>query len=145
MFDSITQIELGDFDSGYRSIDISEDSQTLYSVACNLYFGLVLAAIEKTTKGALTLVPKTRDGQRMTSRADALPAAPASPFLLPSRGSVDPRGAVSVQGASTPQEIKEWQAIMEYLRSLTAKNDQGITVLSVDPRTMENRSIITRA
>ena len=143
-FDTITEIELGDLDRGYLQIDISEGAEALYSVGCNLYFGLVLASIGKTTGGALSLVPKTRDGERMQSRADALPTAQSGPFLLPSKGSVDPRGAVRVTGATTAQEIKEWQAIMEYLRSRSTKDDRGVTVLAIDERTMEDRSINMR-
>jgi len=57
-FDAVTQIELGDLARGYRTIDISDKSTNLYSVACNLYFGLVLISISR--KAGVSLVPKKR-------------------------------------------------------------------------------------
>ena len=37
--------------------------------------------------------------------------------------------------------IKEWQAITNYLKSLPAKNAQGVTVLAMDERASEIRAI----
>jgi 5'-nucleotidase len=45
--DAVTQIELGDLAGGYRAIDISDKSTNLFSVACNLYFGLVLISTSR--------------------------------------------------------------------------------------------------
>jgi hypothetical protein len=42
-------------------------------------------------------------------------------------------------------EIKEWQAITNYLKRLPTKNAQGVTMLTMDERVMENRSINTRS
>jgi hypothetical protein len=38
-------------------------------------------------------------------------------------------------------EIKEWQAIMNFLKSLPAKNAQGVTVLAINERAREDRSM----
>src|SRR5262249_54180463 len=85
-FGPVTQIELGDLARGYRSIDISDKSATnLYSVACNLYFGLVLISVSR--KAGVPLVPKKKDGTPIKSRAEALPERPQSgPYLLPPKG-----------------------------------------------------------
>jgi 5'-nucleotidase len=40
------------------------------------------------------------------------------------------------------QEIKEWQAIMDYLRSLPVKNKGELPVIPVDDRAKEIRAII---
>ena len=40
---------------------------------------------------------------------------------------------------ATPE--KEWQAIINYLKRLPTKNAQGTTVLTLDERTNENRSV----
>ena len=61
-FDAVTQIELGDLARGYRTIDTSDKSTNLYSVACNLYFGLVLISVSR--KAGVSLVPKKRTGHR---------------------------------------------------------------------------------
>jgi 5'-nucleotidase / UDP-sugar diphosphatase len=143
-FDAVTSIELGDLDRGYRAIEISETAQDLYSLACNLYLGIVLAAIPKKTNGALPLAPKKKDGSPLGSRADALPTDQSSPYLLPPKGTIDRAEIVSDPGSAASLEIKEWQAIMNYLKSLPTKNAQAVTVLTVDDRAREDRSIDTR-
>ena len=139
-FDAVTQIELGDLAGGYRTIDIS-DSTNLFSVACNLYFGLVL--ISTSRKAGVSLVPKKRDGTPIKSRAEALPETPQSgPYLLPPKGSIEEDQAVrGGSGANASMEIKEWQAIMEYLKTLPKKNDREVRSLVMDERAAENRTI----
>jgi hypothetical protein len=39
-------------------------------------------------------------------------------------------------------EIKEWQAIMDYLRNLPKKTRKGISLLARDEQVIENRAII---
>ena len=142
-FDAVTQIELGDLDRGYRAIDISDTAKELYGLACNLYVGLFIASIPKSTKGALALAPKRKDGTPLRSRADALPEAQSGPYLLPPKGTLD-NGEATHDAKAGALEIKEWQAIMNYMKSLPTKNAQGVTVLAMDERVKENRSIDTR-
>jgi 5'-nucleotidase len=143
-FDAVTQIELGDLDRGYRAIDISETGKQLYSLTCNLYLGIILASVPKKTNGALPLVPKKKDGTPLRSRADALPAVQSGPYLLPPKGTID-KDEVMRDPKAASLEIKEWQAIMNYLKSLPTKNAQGVTVLAMDERANENRSINTHS
>jgi 5'-nucleotidase len=140
-FDAVTQIELGDLTRGYRTIDISDESSTtIYSVACNLYFGLVLISISR--KAGVSLVPKKKDGTPIKSRAEALPEPPQSgPYLLPPKGTIEEDQAVRGAGANFSMEIKEWQAIMDYLKTLPKKDDRGVCSLLMDERTAENRTI----
>ena len=42
-------------------------------------------------------------------------------------------------------EIKEWQAIMEYLKTLPKKNNTEVCSLVVDERAAENRTINLQA
>ncbi len=140
-FDSVTQIDLGDLASGYRTIDLSDTSTTLYSVACNLYFGLMIMSISR--KAGVSFVPKRKDGTPLQSRVEALPEAPQSgPYLLPPKGAIEQDQ--TVPGTASP-EIKEWQAIMDYLKILPNKNDKGISMLVIDERTQENWTINLRA
>ena len=140
-FDAVTQIELGDLARGYRAIDISDKSSTnLYSVACNLYFGLVLISVSR--KAGVPLVPKKKDGTPIKSRAEALPERPQSgPYLLPPKGTIEQDQAVRGAGANSSMEVKEWQAIMEYLKTLPKKNNSEVRSLVMDERVKENRSI----
>ena len=144
-FDAVTQIELGDAGHGYRAIDTSEAAKELYSLACNLYLGIVLNSIPKKTNGALTLAPKKKDGTLLRSRAEALPVEQSGPYLLPPKGTIDKDQVMPDSNAGPSMEIKEWQAIINYIKSLTAKNDTGVTMLTMDGRSLENRSIETRS
>jgi len=42
-------------------------------------------------------------------------------------------------------EIKEWQAIIQYLKTLPKKNNWGVCPLVMDERAEENRAINLRA
>ena len=44
-------------------------------------------------------------------------------------------------GANSSMEIKEWQAIMQYLKTLPKKNDRAVFSLVMDERAEENRTI----
>lgn len=140
-FDVVTSIEIGDLDRGYRRIDITGKESQLYSLACPLYLGLFIVAIPKYTKGKLTLVPKNKDGQPLKSRTEALDSPRGStPDLLPPRGSVDGDSVATVGEKDAVREIKEWQAIMDYLRSLPARKDE-LPRIPVDERAAEVRAI----
>jgi 5'-nucleotidase len=143
-YDAVTEIAVGDLTRGYRTIDVSETASELYSLGCNLYLGIILGSIPKKTGGALALAPKKADGTPLRSRADALPPGElvqSGPYLLPPKGEVAQEDAVRDSGAAASLEIKEWQAITNYLKSLPTKNAQGVTVLEMDECAMEDRSI----
>jgi 5'-nucleotidase len=139
-FDQITAMELGDLDRGYRPIDFSENATRLYSFTCSLYVALVIITLPKLTKGAVQLAPKKADGTPIQSRTDAIadPRESTGAGNLHGSGSMEHEVAVT----SAPQkEVKEWQAIMDYLVSLPKKNADGISILEKDDRTKEVRVI----
>jgi 5'-nucleotidase / UDP-sugar diphosphatase len=141
-FDVVTAIEMGDLDRGYRAIDISGKDERLYSLTCSLYVGLILAAIPKYTKGKLPLVPKNKNGQPLKSRIEALDdPRHSTPDLLPPAGTVDRRSIDAEAGKGAALEIKEWQAIMDYLRNLPVKKRGELPVIPVDERAVEVRAI----
>jgi 5'-nucleotidase / UDP-sugar diphosphatase len=141
-FDVVTAIEMGDLDRGYRAIDISGKDERLYSLTCSLYLGIILVAIPKYTKGKLALVAKNRKGQPLTSKVDALDAPREnSGYLLPPPGAMDKQSVATVTEKGAVREIKEWQAIMDHLRSLPVKNQGELPVIPVDARAAEVRAI----
>ena len=141
-FDVVTAIELGDFDSGYKAIDISGKDERLYSLTCPLMLGLIIVAIPRYTKGKLALVPKKKDGTPLTSKVDALELPRDNPgYLLPPPGTTDLESVVKGVGNHASQEIKEWQAIMDYLRSLPVTVKGERPVIPVDERAAEMRAI----
>ena len=140
-FDAVTAIELGDIDRGYKPIDISGKSDRLYSLTCPLMVGQFIVAIPKFSKGKLQIVAKNRKGQQLKSKVEALEDPRSStPDLLSPTGKTD-RKSVAIGGKSkAAKEIKEWQAIMDHLRTLPAKKGQ-LPVIPVDERAAEVRAI----
>jgi 5'-nucleotidase / UDP-sugar diphosphatase len=52
------------------------------------------------------------------------------------------RGSVATSaGSGAPREIKEWQAIMDHLRSLPVKSKGELPSIPVDARAAEVRAI----
>jgi 5'-nucleotidase / UDP-sugar diphosphatase len=141
-FDVVTAIELGDIDRGYTVIDISAKNKTLYSVTCSLYVGMFLVSIPKITKGQLPLVPKNKKGEPLASKVEALDLPRGStPDLLPPSAVLDSNSVVTKATGGAVQEIKEWEAIMDHLRTLPVKNPGELPTLVIDERVNEVRAI----
>ena len=141
-FDAVTAIEMGDFDRGYRAIDISGKDERLYSLTCPLMLAMILVAIPKYTKGKLTLVPKNKNGQPLKSKIDALDDPRSdTPDLLAPAGTMDQSSVATAPGNGAVREIKEWQAIMDHLRSLPVKHHGELPTIPVDDRAAEVRAI----
>jgi 5'-nucleotidase len=141
-FDVVTAIELGDLDRGYKAIDISGKDARLYSLTCPLMLGVILVAIPKYTKGKLALVAKNKEGRQLASRVEALEAPREnSGYLLAPPGTVDKNSVATGSGNGATREIKEWQAIMDYLRDLPVKKEGELPVIPVDERAAEVRAI----
>jgi 5'-nucleotidase len=141
-FDMVTAIELGDLDRGYGAIDITGKEERLYSLTCSLYVGMILAAVPKYTKGKLTLVPKNKEGQPLKSKVEALDMPRVTtPDLLPPTGTVDQRSVDTTTKNGTVREVKEWQAIMDHLRSLPVKSPGELPTIQIDERATEVRAI----
>jgi 5'-nucleotidase len=140
--DVVTAIELGDLDRGYEAIDISGKDTRLYSLTCPLYVGVILVAIPKYTKGKLALVAKNKEGLQLASRVEALETPMEnSGYLLAPPGKVDQSSVATAAGSGAPREIKEWQAIMDYLRDLPVEKKGELPVIPVDERAAEVRAI----
>jgi 5'-nucleotidase len=141
-FDVVTAIEIGDIDRGYRAIDISGGDSRMYSLTCPLYFGLILVAIPKYTKGKLTIMAKNQEGQPLKSKVEALnDPRDDTPDLLPPEGTIDQASLDTGTQNGGLREIKEWQAIMDHLRSLPADRPGELPIIPVDERAAEVRAI----
>jgi 5'-nucleotidase len=140
--DFVKAVELGDLDRGYREIDITGNDQRLYSLTCPLMLGQIIVVIPKYTKGKLALVPKNKEGQPLKSRVEALDDPRSdTPDLLPPPGTTDQASVATGAGRGSAREIKEWQAIMDHLRSLPVKNPGELPTIPVDERAAEVRAI----
>jgi 5'-nucleotidase len=140
--DVVTTIELGDLDRGYRPVDITGTDVRLYSLTCPLMLAPILVAIPKYTKGKLALVPKNKDGQPLESRVEALDDPRGNtPYLLPPPAKTDKGSVATGAGKGTVREIKEWQAIMDYLRNLPVGKPGDLPTIPVDGRAAEVRAV----
>jgi len=142
-YDVVTAIELGDIDRGYKPIDISGKDGRLYSLTCPLMVGQFIVAIPKFSKGKLQIVAKNREGQQLKSKVEALeePQDTSTPYLLAPPGTTDKGSVATRTGKDAVREIKEWQAIMDHLRSLPVKSAGELPVIPVDERAAEVRAI----
>ena len=95
----------------------------------------------------LMLVAKNRKGQPLKSKVEALedphidPLDSNNPYLLPPPGKLDRKSVATVGKSESGKEIKEWQAIMDYLRTLPVKSKGELPVIPVDERAAEVRAI----
>jgi len=142
-FDLVTEVALGDLDRGYTAIDITGADSQIHGVTSPLFFALMVIAIPKLTDGRLALVAKNRQGQPLQSRVEAI-AVPArlTPDLLPQTGTwIDVEKMVELSAEGAPVEIKEWQAIMEYLQAIPAAVAGELPIVPTDARANEPRFI----
>lgn len=142
-FDLVTEVALGDLDRGYTPIDTTGANSQIYGVTCPLFFALMVIAIPKFTDGKLALVAKNKHGRPLQSRVEAI-AVPArfTPDLLPQTGtSIDVADMIELSAGGAPFEIKEWQAIMEYLQALPAAGAGELPIIPTDARANESRFI----
>jgi len=140
-YDAITSIEIGDYDNGYTKIDISGKDNKLYSLTTPLYLGMIITAIPKYTKDQLLLVPKNSKGEPLKTKVEALelPGNNIAEILAPN-GIIMDKAELDLK-AGSKTEIKEWQAIMDYLCKLPVKNGSKLPVVPVDERAAEVRAI----
>ena len=142
-FDMVTDVALGDLDRGYSAIDITGADSQIYGITSPLFFALILVAIPKFTDGRLTLVAKDKHGKPLKSRVAAV-AIPLreTPDLLPQAGtSIDVVEMVGSSAQGDHVEIKEWQAIIYYLRALPAAGAGELPIVPTDVRANEPRFI----
>jgi 5'-nucleotidase/UDP-sugar diphosphatase len=141
-FDVVTAIELGDLDHGYKAIDISGKDAKLYSISTPMMVAMILVAIPKYSAGKLPLVAKNKDGQPLKSKVEALDdPRDDTPDLLAPAGTIDRNSVDTAPGKGAGREIKEWQAIMDHLRSLPVKSPGELPTIPVDERAVEVRAI----
>jgi len=106
IFDRVTHMETGDEETGFVPLDYSASNKKLYRVAANIYNATFLKMVGKFTYSMLDIVPKNKSGVPIEKLSAAL---------------ID--GNKSLAGL---QEIKQWQGVMQYVRSFPDTNGNGI-------------------
>ena len=118
-FDRITDIHLGNEVDGYQLADLSEDSSKLYSVAATSYVAKFAWTVEKLSQGVISIVPRDKDGNPVPTVEGAI---------------ID--GSTAEEGI---QEVKEWEALLDYVQALPDINQDGLPDIEAAPGLSENR------
>jgi len=106
IFDRITDIQIGDDKNGYQFLDYSESNRGLLRIGADIYNATFLKVIGNFTWHVLDIVPKDREGNPIedlkTMRLDSDKEEPGI------------------------QELKEWNAVMEYIKSFPDSDGNGL-------------------
>ncbi|WP_134677769.1 bifunctional metallophosphatase/5'-nucleotidase [Ectopseudomonas khazarica] len=118
-FDRVSRIEIGDPVKGYHDLDL--DDTRLYSIGATSYVGSFTWLVPDLTKGLLDVIPKDAAGRPLPRIEDAI---------------VD-------QEPNTPgvQELKEWQALLDHIRSLPDLDGDGLADIPTTGAAAEARMI----
>ena len=118
-FDRVSRIEIGDPVKGYRDLDL--DDTRLYSIGATSYVGSFTWLVPDLTKGLLDVIPKDAAGRPLPRIEDSI---------------VD-------QEPNTPgvQELKEWQALLDHIRSLPDLDGDGLADIPTVGAAVEARMI----
>lgn len=106
LFDRITDIRLGSEEDGYQPLDYANSNKQLIRVTADIYNSTFLKIVGDFTWHILDIVPKDRSGKPIGELGKAL---------------VD-------SDANQPgvQELKEWTAVVEYIRNLPDTAGDGL-------------------
>ncbi len=118
-FDRVSRIEIGDPVAGYRELDLNDTR--LYSIAATSYVGSFTWLVPDLTKGLLDVVPKDAEGRPLPRIEDAIVDQ-------------DP----NTEGV---QELKEWQALLDHIRSLPDLDGDGLADIPTTGAAAEERMI----
>jgi 5'-nucleotidase/UDP-sugar diphosphatase len=106
IFDRVTDIWMGDEESGYEPLDYSDSNKRLYRIAANFFNATFLKVIGGFTMNILNIVPKDREGNPVTDLKEV-------------RVDMDKK-------KPGIQELKEWIGLMEYVKSFKDIDGDGI-------------------
>ncbi|USR40847.1 bifunctional metallophosphatase/5'-nucleotidase [Ectopseudomonas hydrolytica] len=118
-FDRVSRIEIGDPVAGYRELDLNDTR--LYSIGATSYVGSFTWLVPDLTKGLLDVVPKDAEGRPLPRIEDAIVDQ-------------DP----NTEGV---QELKEWQALLDHVRSLPDLDGDGLADIPTTGAAAEERMI----
>ncbi len=106
IFDRISEIWLGNEETGFEKLDYSASNQRLLRIAADIYNSTFLKIIGDFTWNILKIVPEDHSGNPIedlkTARVD------------------------SDQDQPGIQELKEWKAVINYIQNLPDTNGDGI-------------------
>ena len=122
LFDRITEIWLGDEETGYQPLDYSESNRTLIRIVADIYNATFLKIIGDFTWHVLDIVPKDRNGNPV----DDLKAM---------------RLDADKQKAGI-QELKEWKAVLKYIKNFADTDGDGLPNVPAKYRGKLGRNVV---
>jgi len=105
VFDRVMEIQIGDDERGYKTLDTDPSNTTLYKIGANVYTASFLRLIGGYTYGILTIVPKDAKGNAIADLRE-----------------------VVVDGDRTRpgvQELKQWEGFLAYIASFKDTDGDG--------------------
>jgi 5'-nucleotidase/UDP-sugar diphosphatase len=122
LFDRVTEVWMADEAGGYSPLDYSTSNTRLLRVAADIYNATFLMIVGNFTWHILDIVPKDRDGNPIQD-------------LRSVRVDAD-------KNAAGIQELKEWKAMMEYIRSFPDTNGVGLPEIPAEYKGKLGRNVI---
>ncbi|WP_417705866.1 bifunctional metallophosphatase/5'-nucleotidase [Pseudomonas sp.] len=118
-FDRVSRIEISDAHGSYRDLDLNDTR--LYSIGATSYVGSFTWLVPDLTKGLLDVIPKDAEGRPLPRIEDAIIDQD------PDREGV--------------QELKEWQVLLDHIRSLPDLDGDGLADIPTNGAAAEARMI----
>ena len=115
LFDRVTQVFVQDEKGDYQPLD----PQKLYRVCSNLYTAEMINFVSEVSHGLISIKPKDKNGRALTDMKQAI--------------------IYTDKNSSKAAELKEWIALVQYLRSFKDTNENGIPDIPEKYRTPEGR------
>ncbi|TWC30191.1 5'-nucleotidase [Pseudomonas sp. SJZ079] len=118
-FDQVSRIEIGDANTGYQALDMQTDR--LYSIGATSYVGSFTWLIADLSKGLLQVRPKDAQGHPLAEiKAAVIDVDPQKPGV---------------------QEYKEWQGLLDHIRSLPDLDGDGLADIPTQGAAAEQRML----
>lgn len=115
VFDRVTSVSVQDEKGKYKPLDYSK----LYRICANIYAADMIEYVSDVSLGLLKIKPKDKNGR-----------------LLPD---LKPAIIYADKSSANPRELKEWEALTQYLRSFTDTDRKGVPNIPDKYREPEGR------
>ncbi|HPR31428.1 MAG TPA: 5'-nucleotidase C-terminal domain-containing protein [Prolixibacteraceae bacterium] len=123
LFRKISEIRVGNEQTGYKLVDFSSKDTSLYCIAANDYIIGFIGKLKKMSMGIVNISPKDASGALIENNRYLIDADP------------DKEGI---------QEAKEWLALYYYVKSFNDRNGNGIPDLPDDYRNNVNKVYVSK-
>jgi len=122
LFDRVTEIWMGDEETGYEILDYSNGNSKLLRVSADIYNATFLKIIGSFTWNILEIVPKDRDGNPINDLRNVRVDADRT--------------------KSGIQELKEWAGVLKYIQHFPDTDNNGIPDIPEKYREKLGRQIV---